>query len=85
MTGTILSQKQKDRELHPIAFMSKGFSDIEHNYEIYDKEILVVIQALEEWRHFLEGTPEKFKILTDHKNLAYFCSAQHLNCCQARW
>ena len=37
------------------------------------------------WRHFLEGTVEKFKVYTDHKNLSYFRSAQKLNCQQARW
>ena len=28
---------------------------------------------------------EWIKICTDHKNLAYFRTAQKLNCCQARW
>jgi len=32
--------------------------------------------------HFLKGMAEKFKILTDHQNLAYFCDAQKLNCQQ---
>jgi hypothetical protein len=41
------------------------------NYEIYDKELLAVIRALEEWQHFLEGLPEPFEIITDHANLKY--------------
>jgi len=28
---------------------------VEQNYEIHDKEMLAIIHALEEWRHFLEG------------------------------
>ncbi|GLB45970.1 putative retrotransposable element tf2 155 kda protein type 1-like [Lyophyllum shimeji] len=28
------------------------------NYEIHDKEMLAIIRALEEWRHFLEGAQE---------------------------
>ena len=28
---------------------------MERNYEIHDKEMLAIIRALEEWRHFLEG------------------------------
>jgi hypothetical protein len=43
------------------------------------------MRALEEWRHFLEGAPDKFEIWTDHKNLEYFMSAKKLNRRQARW
>ncbi len=65
--------------------MSKGFSNIEHNYQIHDKEMLAIMHVLDEWHHFLEGTAEKFEILTDHQNLTYFCNAQKLNCWQACW
>src|SRR5258708_1519931 len=65
--------------------MSKSFSDTEWNYQIHDKEMLVIMCALEEWRHFLEGSDQKFKIHTDHKNLSYFREAHKLNRCQARW
>src|SRR5258707_135707 len=40
VTGAVLSQAQADGAHQPIAFMSKGFSDAEHNYQIHDKEIL---------------------------------------------
>ena len=65
--------------------MSKGFSDVERNYNIHDKEMLVIMRALEDWCHFLEGCAEPFEIFTDPKNLAYFCEAQRLNCHQACW
>ena len=42
-TGAVLSQKQDDGKIHPIAFMSKSLNDAERNYEIYDKELLAVI------------------------------------------
>ena len=41
--------------------------------------------ALEEWRHWLEGTKLPFLVWTDHKNLEYLQSAKRLNSCQARW
>ncbi len=41
--------------------------------------------ALEEWRHWLEGTELPFLVWTDHKNLEYICTAKRLNSCQARW
>ncbi len=70
--GAILSQQQEDGSFHPIGFMSKSFSDMEWNYQIHDKEMLAIMHALEEWRHFLKGSDQKFKIHTDHKNLSYF-------------
>ena len=54
--ATISQQSPEDRMWHPIAFFSKSLSPVEWNYEIHDKEMLAIIRALEEWRHFLEGT-----------------------------
>src|SRR5260370_3196236 len=71
-TGAILSQQQEDGLFHPIGFMSKSFSDTERNYQIHDKEMLAIMCALEEWRHFLEGSNQKFELHTDHKHLTYF-------------
>src|SRR5258708_32181096 len=74
-TGAVLSQQQEDGLFHLIGFMSKSFSDTERNYQIHDKEMLAIMRALEEWRHFLEGSDQKFEIHTDHKNLSYFREA----------
>jgi len=58
---------------------------VERNYKIHDKEMLAIICALEEWRHFLEGATHPVEIWTDHKNLEYFMMAKKLNRRQARW
>src|SRR5258707_5362996 len=84
-TGAVLSQQQEDGLFHLIGFMSKSFSDTERNYQIHNKEMLAIMCALEEWRHFLEGSNQKFEIHTDHKNLSYFQEAHKLNHRQARW
>src|SRR5258708_37880648 len=84
-TGAVLSQAQADGMHQLIAFMSKGFPDVECNYQIHDKEMLAIMHALDEWHHSLEGRAEKFKILMDHQNLAYFHDAQKLNRRQAHW
>ena len=68
-----------------MAYISKSLNKTECNYEIHDKEMLVVIRCLEAWRHFLEGAKGKFEIWSDHKNLEYFMSNQKLNRRQARW
>jgi transposase InsO family protein len=68
-----------------VAFLSKSLSEVERNYEIHDTEMLAIICALEEWRHYLEGARHPVEIWTDHKNLEYFRVAQKLNRRQARW
>jgi len=60
-------------------------SPVERNYEIHDKEMLAIVRALEEWRHFVEGAEHRCEIWTDHKNLQYFMTAKKLNRRQARW
>ena len=67
-----------------VAYLSKSLDKMERNYEIHNKEILVVIRELENWRHLLEDTKFRFKVWTDYKNLEYFMKAQKLNCKQAR-
>jgi len=85
-TEAVLSQQSMmDGKWHPIAFYSKSLSSMERNYEIHDKEMLAIICALEEWKHFLEGVTHPVEIWTDHKNLEYFMTAKKLNCRQARW
>ena len=43
----------------------------EENYNIYEKEFLAVLKALENWRAHLIWTKKPFIIETDHKNLMY--------------
>ncbi len=58
---------------------------MEQNYEIYDKELLAILLALNKWRHYLMGAAQDFEIWTDHQNLQYFWKPQKLNWQQARW
>ena len=83
-TGGVLSMECEDGLWRLVAFLSKSLNEIERNYEIYDKKILVIIRGLEVWRHLLDGVQLIFEIWTDHKNLEYFMKAQKLNQKQAR-
>ena len=84
--GAVLSQKDMCTNLwHLVVFFSKSLDIHERNYEIYDKELLVVIRGLEEYRHYLEGHPYKIEIWLDHQNLTFFKTAQKLTRRQARW
>ena len=46
-TGGVLSMKYSDNLWRLVAFISKSLSNTERNYEIHDKEMLVVIRCLE--------------------------------------
>ncbi|KAF7656700.1 hypothetical protein LDENG_00037160 [Lucifuga dentata] len=84
--GAVLSQRgAADQKLHPCAFFSRRLTPAEKNYDIGNWELLAVKLALEEWRHWLEGTKTPFMIWTDHKNLEYICTAKRLNSRQASW
>ena len=55
----------------------------ECNYDIYDKELMAIIKAVEEWRPRCEGAAYPFQLITDHKNLEYFKTKNLLNRGQA--
>ena len=55
-----------------MVFLSKALNEIKRNYEIYDKEMLVVIRRLENWRYLLKGIKFKFEVWINNKNLKYF-------------
>ena len=84
-SGAVLTQMDSNGDRHLVAYFSKTFNDTERNYEIYDRELLGVIHALEEWRHYIQGSGHTTIVLTDHQNLTYFKSAQKLNRRQAQW
>ncbi len=84
--GAILSQQQGTPvQLHPCAFFSRKHSLAERNYDIGNREFLAIKLALEEWRHWLEGSQHPFTVLTDHKNLQHLREAKRLNPRQACW
>ena len=85
VTAAILSQYDSTGILRPVAFMSKKMLPAECNYDIYDKELLAIVNSFENWTAELGSVEAPTLILTDHKNLEYFTSTKKLNRRQARW
>jgi hypothetical protein len=83
-TGGVLSQYDDDGLLRPCAYFSRKNLPAECNYKIYDKELLAIVRCLQEWESELRSV-ERFKIITDHRNLRYFTSLRHLSERQMRW
>src|SRR5438477_12855417 len=50
--GAVLSQEQPDSTWRPIAFALWTMTPAQQNYQIYDKEFLAVINAIEEWKRY---------------------------------
>jgi len=71
----ILSQFHGKR-LHPVAFHSRKLSPAERNYDIHDKELLAILVAFMEWKHYLEGIEKPITVYTDHQNLQYFLTTK---------
>ena len=46
---TILSIINKENEVHLVAFYSCTFTIVELNYDMYDKELLVIFETFKIW------------------------------------
>lgn len=58
---------------------------MECKYDIYNRELIVIIKALEEWRPKCEGVAYPLQLLIDHINLDYCITKKLLNRREARW
>ena len=84
--GAVVSQiAPDDGKLHPVAFYSRTFGPAELNYEIYDKEMLAIVESLEHYRHLFEGLGQQITIYSDHHNLLWFTETKVYNHRQAHW
>jgi hypothetical protein len=85
VSAGVLSQYNDNNVLHPMAYFSKKHSPAECNYEIYDKELMAIVQAFKEWCPELQSIINPIRVLSDHKNLEYFMMTKLLNRRQAHW
>ena len=75
--GACLCQ-EKEGKWHLVAYFSRKILVAEQNYDIYNKELLVVVNALEQWRQYAESYLE-LTIYTNYKNLLSFTTTKALN------
>ena len=54
----------------------------EARYETHDQELLAIVEAFKNWRHYLEGCKYEVLVLTDHNNLR---QCMDLSSRQVRW
>ncbi len=81
----VLSQYNDEDILHSMIFYSKNMILAECNYEIYDKELLIIICCLKHWYFELKCTNILIKIFINHLNLKYFMIIKELTWQQTKW
>ena len=81
----VLSQYDDKNNLHSVIFYSKNLLLAECNYEIYNKEFLIIVRCLKHWHFDLKAIEIFIEIFIDHKNLKYFMTSKELIRRQARW
>src|SRR5882724_3479191 len=77
--AAIISQiSPDDGDIHLTTFYSHSMQLAELNYEIYDKELLAIFKAFQQWHNYLEGSSHVILMLYHHKNLEYFATTKQL-------
>ena len=62
--GVVLTQHE-----HPVQYHSETLSDAVLKYPTYDKEMYSIVQACQQWKHYILGN--ETVIHTDHKPLQF--------------
>ena len=69
--GAVLMQKDDKGTLHPIAYFSKLLNSAQRNYNVYNHELLGLVETCRHFRQYLHQPAHTVKIHTDHTNLLY--------------
>jgi hypothetical protein len=67
--GAVLMQRDEKKVLHPVAFFSKTMNEAQRNYDVYNRELLGLLEMFRHWRPYLHQAAHKVKVHTDHANL----------------
>jgi hypothetical protein len=76
--GVVLMQNR-----HPLAYESRKLRGPELLYNIYDKEMLAIMQSLAKFQKYMVGA--WFVVKSDHNSLKYLLEQKDLNERQKKW
>ena len=75
--GAILEQ-DFGSGLQPIAFSSRKFNSTEIRYSEYERELLGIVWAIGQWKHYFQGS-HPIVIQTDHAPLRHLPNQTSVN------
>jgi len=81
--GAVLSQKQSNGQIAPIAYASQTLQQYETKYEISELEALAEVWATKHFRAYLYRHP--CDVYTDHEVLQALLNTPHPSGKLARW
>jgi hypothetical protein len=83
--GAVLMQRDDKGIAHPVAFFSKTMNPAQRNYNVYNRELLGLVETCRHWRPYLHQPTHTVKIHTDHANLLFWKNPGEHNRRVARW
>ena len=81
--GAVLSQKQADGRLHPVAYASRALNPTEKNYSVTELETLAVVWGITHFHSYLYGGD--VTVITDHSAVKPVLEAPNPAGKHARW
>lgn len=81
--GSALVQKDEQGKEHPVAYYSRTLSKNERNFSTTERELLAVVESVEHFKHYLEGS--HFTVVTDHSSLKWLTKLENPSGRLARW
>ena len=75
----------KQTQWHSIVFYSRKMIFAEIKYETHNQELLFIVAAFQQWKHYFKNNHHSVTILTNHNNLRYFMKTIALNKRQSQW
>jgi hypothetical protein len=70
---------------HSIVYWFKKMTSVERNYDADESEMLAIVKACKQWRHYVENAKHQILIITDHVNLRTFFIIKILNKKKIKW
>jgi hypothetical protein len=83
VVGSALCQLDENDKYHPIAFASKQFTNVEHNYTTTKRECLTMVFSVKKFRHYLLMNLIVFFV--DHMALRYIINKPDLSGRLVHW
>ena len=81
--GAVLSQPQKDDQIHPVAYASRALSQGEQRYGITELETLAVVWAISHFHAYLYG--HSVVVYNDHSAVQAVLGSSNPSAKHARW